>query len=54
MNPSSTLARVQVTEIGLRSFSISDGRLTLGTGVTMDDLSSAGRVPLSSDWLNKS
>ena len=27
MNPSSTLARVQVREIGLRSFSISDGRM---------------------------
>ena len=49
MNPSSTLARVQVREIGLRSFSISDGGLTLGIGVTMDDLRDGGRVPCSSD-----
>ena len=54
MNSSSTLASVQVSEIGLRSFSISDGGLTLGIGVTMVDLSNAGRVPSSSDWLNKS
>ena len=41
-------------EIGLRSFSISDGGLTLGLSVTIDDLSNAGRVPSTSDWLNKS
>ena len=54
MNSSSTLARVQVSEIALRSFSISDGAYLRDIGVMMIDLSNAGRVPSTSDRLNKS
>ena len=37
-NPSMTLASVQVRDIGLRSLSMVVGGVTLGIGVTMDDL----------------
>ena len=51
VKPSITLATVQVSEIGLRSFSIALGGVTLGIGVTIEDLRRVGIYPSLSDWL---
>ena len=49
--PSMTLASMQVTDIGLRSLSMVLGGVTLGIGVTMDDLRRDGMYPSFNDWL---
>ena len=49
--PSMALVSVQIRDIGLRSLLMVLGGVTLGIGVTMDDLRRDGMYPSFNDWL---
>ena len=51
VNPSITLARGDVSVIGLKSSSITLGGITLGIGVTVDSLRIMGTRPSSIELL---